>query len=69
MAALKVGEKPVNVPKRQPKLAPIKKVGTISPPLKPAPRVRAVKMIFKRKASGATVPSKHLEIILTPVPL
>ena len=50
-------------------LAPIKKVGTISPPLKPAPRVRAVKVIFKRKASGATVPSKHLEIILTPVPL
>ena len=55
--------------KKLPSVAPTKRVGTISPPLKPAPRVRAVKMIFKRKASGATVPSKHLEIILTPVPL
>ena len=55
--------------KKLPSVAPTKRVGTISPPLKPAPRVRAVKMIFKRKGSGATVPSKHLEIILTPVPL
>ena len=32
-AVQRVGEKPQMVPKRQPKLAPMKKVGTISPPL------------------------------------
>ena len=34
----------------QPNVAPVKKIGTISPPLKPAPRVSAVNSIFIRKA-------------------
>ena len=51
------GSKPVRLPNRHPKVAPMKKDGTISPPLKPAPRVSAVKMIFSRNASGLTEPS------------
>ena len=42
--------KPTIEAKRQPKQAPIAKDGTISPPLNPAPRVKAVKTIFQRKA-------------------
>lgn len=34
--------------KKLPRAAPIKSVGTISPPLKPPPSVAAVKMIFSR---------------------
>ena len=68
-AVQSVGEKPSRFPKRQPKAAPIKKDGTISPPLYPAPRVRAVNSIFKKKASGRTLPSMHCAIMLIPVPL
>ena len=52
-AAHKDGDNPKSEPKRQPKAAPIVKEGTISPPLKPAPSVIAVNIIFQRKASGA----------------
>lgn len=45
-AAHSDGSKPVRLPNRHPKVAPMKKDGTISPPLKPAPRVSAVKMIL-----------------------
>ncbi len=37
-AAQRLGEKPIRFPKRHPKVAPTKKVGTISPPLNPARR-------------------------------
>ena len=47
----------------------MKKDGTISPPLKPAPRVSAVKIIFSRNASGLTEPSILLWMTLIPVPL
>ena len=35
----------------QPKAAPMQKDGTISPPLKPAPNVNAVKIIFNKNLS------------------
>mgnify|MGYP007071178990 CR=1 FL=1 len=63
------GSKPVRLPNRHPNVAPMKKDGTISPPLKPAPRVSAVKMIFSRNASGLTEPSILLWMTLIPVPL
>ena len=53
-AAHSDGSKPVRLPNRHPKVAPMKKDGTISPPLKPAPRVSAVKMIFSRNASAGS---------------
>jgi len=49
-AAPKAGESPRREETAQPKVALVKKPGTISPPLKPAPRVTVVKMIFSRKA-------------------
>ena len=42
--------KPTKEANRQPKVAPIVKDGTISPPLNPAPSVMAVKIIFHKKA-------------------
>ncbi len=68
-AVQRVGEKPDRLPNRQPNDAPMQNDGTISPPLKPAPRVSAVKNIFKRNASGLTVPSMHFSMIFIPVPL
>lgn len=49
-AAQTEGENPTIFPKRHQKVAPIKNVGTISPPRKPAPIVIAVKIIFNIKA-------------------
>lgn len=49
-AAQKEGDMEKILPKRQPKVAPTKKDGTISPPRYPAPRVRAVNIIFNKKA-------------------
>ena len=69
MAEQSVDEKPVRLPKRHPNAAPVKKEGTISPPLNPAPSVRAVKSIFMKNASGRTFPSKQCSMILMPVPL
>ena len=45
---------PRSCPNRQPNVAPTKNDGTISPPLKPASSVSAVKTIFQTKASGST---------------
>ena len=55
-AAQRAGENPKIFPTTEPKAAPTHRVGTISPPLKPAPRVTAVKSIFRRKASPAASP-------------
>ena len=63
-------EHPKAEAKKVPNVEPMKRVGTISPPLYPAPRVAAVKTIFNRKASGKTVfPSIHPVMIFMPVPL
>ena len=53
----------------QPKVAPVKNTGTISPPLKPAPRVMVVKSIFSRKASGRASPPMAAWITAVPAPL
>ena len=55
-AAAKPGSSPRSVPAKQPKVEPIKNTGTISPPLNPAPRVKVVKIIFNRNASGTASP-------------
>ena len=50
------GSKPVRLPNRHPNVAPMKKDGTISPPLKPAPRVSAVSYThLYSKGSGKAV--------------
>ena len=68
-AVQSVGENPRTFPNRQPNAAPVKRDGTISPPLYPAPSVTAVKSIFKKNASGRTVPSMQRAMMLMPVPL
>ena len=55
-AANKDGERCNNKPYRHPNVAPIKKEGTISPPLKPAAIVSTVKSNFMRKAYQTTCP-------------
>ena len=49
-AAPKLADSPSSGATAQPKVAPTKKEGTISPPLYPALRVAPVKIIFSRKA-------------------
>ncbi len=51
-AVQSVGEKPDRFPNRQPNAAPVKNDGTISPPLNPAPNVKAVKSIFIKRLPG-----------------
>ena len=70
IAAPNDGSSPKKPAAVQPKVAPIKKVGTISPPLKPVFIVMAVKSIFRAKASGCALPfSKAVTITSTPAPL
>lgn len=52
-----------------PSVAPIKKSGVTSPPLKPAPRVIAVKRIFKAKSSGFELCTKASTIVGIPKPI
>ena len=68
-AAQSDGEIPTIPPNRQPKVAHIKNDGTISPPLKPASRVNAVKIIFHINAIGFTFPPIALTITGTPAPI
>ena len=56
-AAHKEGESPTSCPITQPKVAPIQKEGTISPPRKPAFMVIAVRISFHRKSKGRVCPS------------
>ena len=49
-AAHNEGDMPNILPRLHPRVAPIKKVGIISPPLNPAPIVKAVRSIFIKKA-------------------
>ena len=68
MAAHSGALAPVRMANRQPNVAPVKNEGTISPPLKPAPMVSAVKRIFKRKANAAVSPCKARSMIFMPGP-
>ena len=69
-AAANPGSRPKREPATLPKVAPMKKEGTISPPLKPAARVMAVKMIFNRKAKGwLAFPSRAFATMCIPAPL
>lgn len=69
-AAAKPAGSPSTGPMAQPKAAPTKKEGTTSPPLKPAPRVTAVKRILSKNASGRTVPcSTAAAMTSIPAPL
>ena len=52
----------------QPKVAPVKKMGTISPPLKPAPKVSAVNSIFSRNAYGTASPLMAASMTAAPAP-
>lgn len=68
-AAQSDGEMPVKVPNKHPKVAPIQKDGTISPPLNPAPKVMAVKRIFQKNARDGAVPWKASSMRLIPAQL
>ena len=68
-AAAKPGSSPSSPPKTQPNVAPIKNVGTISPPLKPALIVTAVKIIFSKNANGAASPFMAFSMMFIPAPL
>lgn len=54
---------PQQRPTTQPNVAPMKKEGTTSPPLKPADRVKAVKTIFHKNASGRQRPCSTAAVI------
>ena len=54
--------------KKLPSVAPTKRVGTISPPLNPPPKVTAVISIFKRNTYHAQLVTKLLAIISEPAP-
>ena len=51
-AAHNEGDNPKSCPNKHPKAAPIVNEGTISPPLYPAPNVRAVKTKYQKNASA-----------------
>ena len=67
-AAAKPGSRPRSGPTAQPKVAPIKRVGTISPPQKPAPTHRAVSSSFTAKAQGSVSPATARSIMCAPAP-
>ena len=58
----------ISEPMTAPKVAPIKRVGTISPPLYPQDSVRVVKTIFKTNAKvGTAAPAKQAVIVDVPI--
>ena len=67
-AAAKPGSRPRSGPTAQPKVAPINRVGTISPPLKPTPTHRAVRRSFTAKAQGSVSPATARSIMCAPAP-
>lgn len=54
---------------KEPKVAPITKIGMTSPPMNPAPMVRAVSKSLKTGAYGETFPSSAWMIKSTDRPL
>ena len=69
IAAQSEGGNPMREPNRHPKVAPIVKEGTISPPLNPAPSVTAEKSIFQINADFGACPAIASSIRLAPAPL
>ena len=67
-AAQRDGDNPTSVPNMHPKVAPMQKEGTISPPLNPTPKVMAVKMIFQKNAIVGASPRNASSMRLTPAP-
>ena len=69
-AAPNAGLMPSTSASAPPIVAPMNSVGTISPPLNPAPIVTTVNRIFKRNASGRTAPDSNTRSITAmPPPL
>ena len=68
IAAHSEGEMWNTCPNTHPNVAPTKKDGTISPPLKPPPSVTAVKSIFNRKAYQSASPPTARPIVSAPMP-
>ena len=69
-AAAKPAGMPRSGPRTQPSVAPMKKVGTTSPPRKPQPSVTAVKRSFSAKARGSASPAVTArEMTAVPAPL
>ena len=70
MAAPKPPGRPSAWAATQPKVAPTKKEGTTSPPLKPQPMVMAVNRIFSSHAQGAACPCSTARAMTSmPAPL
>ena len=69
MAAVKAGGRPSSEPTQQPKVAPTKKEGTTSPPLKPQPMVTAVNSSFKSHAQPSVCPLRARVMTSMPAPL
>lgn len=68
-AAANPESNPKRPPKKHPKVAPIQKVGTISPPLSPAAKVIVVKTSFKIKSYHFALPEIALMAMFIPEPL
>ena len=62
-AAAKPGSRPIKLPTQQPVTAPMKKDGTISPPLKPVPKVMAVNNNFTGKSHQLLSPFSAFKIM------
>ena len=61
---------PSSPPSTQPSVAPMKNVGTTSPPLNPLPMVTAVNSSFQKNASGAACPPSMARVMTSmPAPL
>ena len=69
MAAAKPGGRPSKAPAAQPKVAPTKKEGTTSPPLKPHPMVTAVNSSFRSHAHPLASPVRARLMTSMPAPL
>lgn len=67
-AAQSPAGRPKNPDKKLPSVAPIKSVGTISPPLKPPPSVTEVKRIFSKNTYHAQRAVKLEAITGAPAP-
>lgn len=67
MAAPNCGGICNNVEAKHPNVAPIKKVGTTSPPLYPASSVMAVNKIFQMNATGEASPLRSA-LLMTSIP-
>ena len=68
-AAQKAGDIPRRSPNAQPKVAPMKSTGTISPPLYPPARETAVRTILSTNAYHTAFPVRAAAITFEPRPL